>query len=98
MSESDKKSRLKALIIYFSATGNTEKVANAIRETLEEEKVKVKLIKVQDAAGEELYDYDLVFLGTPSHSFLPAQPVMQFISNKMKLHGLILSLISAFVN
>jgi len=78
--------RLEALIIYFSATGNTEKVANAIRETLKEEKVKVNLLKVQDAAGEELYGYNLVFLGTPSYSFLPAKPIMDFINTKMKLH------------
>lgn len=86
MNETNRKSWLNALIIYFSATGNTEKVANAIWETLKEEKVKVNLLKVQDAAEEELYDYNLVFLGTPSHSFLPAQPVMHFINNKMKLH------------
>ena len=86
MNETGKKSRLNVLIIYFSATGNTEKVANAIWETLKEEKVKVNLLKVQDAAEEELYDYNLVFLGTPSHSFLPARPIMHFINNKMKLH------------
>jgi len=86
LNENDEKSRLNVLIIYFSATGNTEKVANAIWETLEEEKVNVNILKVQDAAEEELYDYNLVFLGTPSHSFLPAQPVMHFINNKMKLH------------
>lgn len=86
MNETNRKSQLNALIIYFSATGNTEKVANAIWGTLKEEKVKVNLLKVQDAAEEELYDYNLVFLGTPSHSFLPAQPVMHFINNKMKLH------------
>jgi len=86
LNETDKKSQLNVLIIYFSATGNTGKVANTIWETLKEEKVKVNLLKVQDAAEEELYDYNLVFLGTPSHSFLPAQPVMHFINNKMKLH------------
>lgn len=86
MNETDKKSQLNVLIIYFSATGNTGKVANTIWETLKEEKVKVNLLKIQDAAEEELYDYNLVFLGTPSHSFLPAQPVMHFINNKMKLH------------
>ena len=86
MNEPTRKSQLNALIIYFSATGNTEKVANAIWETLKEEKVRVNLLKVQDAAEEELYDYNLVFLGTPSYSFLPAQPVMHFINNKMKLH------------
>ena len=86
LNKTDKESQLNALIIYFSATGNTENVAKAIWETLKEEKVEVNLLKIQDAAEEELYDYDLVFLGTPSHSFLPAQPVMRFISDKMKLH------------
>jgi len=86
LNENNRKSQMNALIIYFSTTGNTEKVATAIWETLKEEKVKVNLLKVQDAAEEELYDYNLVFLGTPSHSFLPAQPVMNFINNKMKLH------------
>jgi len=86
MTGTDSESRLKALIIYFSATGNTEKVADTIREALDENKVKVKLLKVQDAKGEELYDYDLIFLGTPSFAFLPAQPVINFIKDKMKLH------------
>ncbi len=86
MTGTDSESRLKALIVYFSATGNTTKVADTIGEALNEKKVKVKMLKVQDAAGEELYDYDLIFLGTPSYSFLPAQPVMNFIKDKMKLH------------
>ena len=76
----------KALIIYFSATGNTEKVANIILDTLKETGIDGKLLKVQDATEEELYDYDMVFLGTPSYSFLPAKPIMDFVSKKMKLH------------
>lgn len=79
--------KMKALVIYYSATGNTKKVADAIRESLLEEKVESTLLKVQDASGEELYDYDLVFLGSPSFQFLPAEPVMRFIKDKMKLHG-----------
>ena len=86
MNENKIKSQLNVLIIYFSATGNTEKVANTIRETLKEENANVNLLKVQDATEEELYDYNLVFLGTPSYSFLPAQPVMHFINSKMKIH------------
>lgn len=86
MTETDKESQLNALIIYFSATGNTGKVADTIRETLGEKNVKVKMLKVQDANGEELYDYDLIFMGSPSYSFLPAQPVMNFIKDKMKIH------------
>jgi flavodoxin len=84
--KSTPESVMKALVIYYSATGNTEKVAHAIHESLLEAKVKTTLLKVQDASGEELYDYDLVFLGSPSFEFLPAAPVMRFIKNKMNLH------------
>ena len=84
--ESKNEGKLKALVVYFSGTGNTEKVANAIRNGLEKEKVKPTLLKVQEAAREELYDYDLVFLGSPNYEWLPAQPVMRFIQEKMQLH------------
>jgi len=85
--ESTNEQKLKALVVYYSATGNTRKVADTIHESLLEEKVESRLLRVQDASGEELYDYDLVFLGSPSYQFLPAEPVMRFIKDKMKLHG-----------
>jgi flavorubredoxin len=78
---------LKALIIYWSATGNTEKVAGAIQQSLVREGIATVVKKVADAAPEELYDYDLVCLGAPSYSFQPPEPVQRFIKDKMRLHG-----------
>jgi flavodoxin len=78
--------KLKALVVYYSATGNTKKVADAIHDGLLSEKVDSVLCTVQDAAGREFYDYDLVFLGSPSIEFLPAAPVMRFIKDKLNLH------------
>ena len=86
MNQTHKKSELRALVIYFSATGNTKKVANTISDALQEQNVKVTLLEVGDASKEELYDYDLVFLGSPSFQCLPAKPVMNYIDEKMKLH------------
>jgi flavodoxin len=85
--ESRGEHKLKALTAYYSATGNTKKVAEAIHEGLLNERVKSTLCTVQDASRGELYDYDLVFLGSPSIQFLPAEPVMRFIKDKMKVHG-----------
>lgn len=75
---------LKALIIYWSGTGNTEKVANVIQRSLEQEKVKTTLSKIKEAAEEDLYGYDLVFLGSPSFMWAPPQPVQRFVKAKMK--------------
>ena len=80
-------SELKTLIIYWSATGNTEKVANAIRRSLSREEVKPILKNITEAIDEELYEYDLVFLGSPSHQWLPAEPVQHFIREKLNHHG-----------
>jgi len=77
---------LKALVVYYSGTGNTRKVADAIQESLLNQKVESTLLRVQDASEKELYDYDLVFLGSPSIEFLPAQPMMRYVKDKMNLH------------
>ena len=69
----------KALIIYFSSTGNTRKVALAIKKGLEEKGMEVTVRKVSEAADVKLFDYDLVCFGSPVlHSFLPP-PVARYI-------------------
>jgi flavodoxin len=72
----------KALIIYYSMTGNTAKVALAIEESLRKAGLEPIVKKVSEAYEEELYDYDLVFLGTPVIHGLPPHPVMRFILEK----------------
>ena len=84
--ESGHERNLKALIVYFSATGNTRKVADAIHQGLLSERVESTLCSVQDAGEKEFYDYDLVFLGSPSIEFLPAEPMMRYIKERLNLH------------
>jgi len=74
----------KALIVYWSATGNTEKVALAIQRGIKRGGLEPIVKKVSEARGEELYDYHLVCFGTPVHHSLPPQPVMRFIDEKGK--------------
>lgn len=87
MNAAKNESGLQALVIYWSATGNTEKVANSIVQTLAEKTINTTLKKIGDATGEELYNYDLVFMGTPSYQFLPPEPVQRFVKNQMKIHN-----------
>ncbi|MFH0847497.1 MAG: flavodoxin domain-containing protein [Chloroflexota bacterium] len=83
----NKGSPLRSLIIYWSATGNTEKVAETIQESLGQENVAITLLKVADADKEDLYAYDLVFLGAPPYQFLPPEPVIRFVKEKMRFYS-----------
>jgi flavodoxin len=67
---------LKTLVTYFSITGNTKKVAEAIYETLEGDRE----IKTIDECS-ELNDYNLVFIGFPVHSHSVPNKVEPFLKN-----------------
>lgn len=71
-----------ALIIYWSKTGNTEKVANAIKQGLEEIDVQVTLKKPEEAEGIDYFDFDLVCVGAPSYSWHPPEPMTNFLKKK----------------
>jgi flavodoxin len=54
---------MKALITYYSDTGNTEKVAQAIADAVDFDKDVRKISDVADWTG-----YDIVFIGFPVHA------------------------------
>jgi multimeric flavodoxin WrbA len=70
------------IIIYWSKTGNTEKVALAIREGLQEGGANVLLKRVEDAGNVDFFDYDLVCIGFPSYQWSPPQPMDRFLKDK----------------
>jgi multimeric flavodoxin WrbA len=71
-----------AIIVYWSKTGNTEKVALAIQEGLEEAGAEVILKRVEDAGNVDFYDYDLVCIGFPSYQWSPPKPMDEFLNAK----------------
>jgi flavorubredoxin len=78
---------MKALIVYWSATGNTELVAGTIDETLKKLSVNAEIVKVSEAAEKDFYNYDLIFFGVPPYQFTVPEPVTRFIKAKMKFHS-----------
>jgi len=69
-----------AIIIYWSKTGNTEKVALAIQDGLKEAGADVLLKGVEDAGDVDFYAYDLVCIGFPSYQWRPPEPIDEFLS------------------
>jgi len=67
------------LIIYYSRTGNTQKVAFAIERGLRKEGLEPTIKNVSEASDEDYYDHDLVCFGTPCLHALPPPPVMKLM-------------------
>ncbi len=64
----------KTLVTYFSLTGNTQKIAAAIFESLPEPKVMRELKET-----EKVDEFDLVFIGFPVHSHSVPIKVEKFL-------------------
>jgi flavodoxin len=65
---------MKVLVAYYSQTGNTKKVAQAISEVIKTDK---NLMEIKDI--DSLEDYDLVFAGFPLHYGRPAKAAKNFL-------------------
>jgi flavodoxin/ferredoxin len=76
---------LKCLIIYFSQTGNTEKIAKAIQTGVKQAAGNCDLLEMRNANPLRLGDYDLIGIGSPVMGADPAN-VGDFV-NKMRFVG-----------
>ena len=69
-------------IIYDSKTGNTEKVALAIRDGLQKGGLEVLIEKVDNAQYIDFFDYDLICIGSPSYMWHPLDSINKFLATK----------------
>ena len=73
----------KAVIIYWSKTGNTEKVAQSIKEGLNDACVDVSLLRTDEADEVDYFDYDLVCVGFPSYGWQPPKPMDDLLKKNL---------------
>jgi hypothetical protein len=73
---------MRAAVVYWSRTGNTEKVAHTILQTLEARQVDVTYQSVEEAADLDWFGYDLLCLGFPSYGWSPPKPVDGWLKAK----------------
>ncbi len=70
---------MKILHLYFSTTGNTQKVAAQVDRTLHQLGHEVETVQVAKAAEPDLLAYDLIFMGSGVYSWLPGKPLVELI-------------------
>jgi menaquinone-dependent protoporphyrinogen IX oxidase len=73
----------RAVVLYWSQTGNTEKVATSIEHGLKQGGVDTTLRKIQEAQDVDFFDYDLVCFGVPSYSWHPPKPADEYLKAKL---------------
>ncbi|MCW4006329.1 MAG: flavodoxin domain-containing protein [Candidatus Bathyarchaeota archaeon] len=72
-----------ALVLYSSHTGNTQKIAQALKEGIEEAGMQVTCKKVDAQTDVNYFDYDLICIGTPSLQWSPSKPLDDLLKRKM---------------
>lgn len=77
----------KVLIVYYSKSGNTEKMAQLIAEGVKRENVGVSVKPVQNTKVEELLDYDGVIIGSPTYYGSMAAEIKKLIDESDKFYG-----------
>jgi hypothetical protein len=76
---------MKILNLYFSSTGNTEKVARQITVTAEKAGHEVDTVKIagDKDAEVDLLLYDFVFIGSGVYQWLPGKALQEFINARL---------------
>jgi flavodoxin/Fe-S-cluster-containing hydrogenase component 2 len=69
---------LKCVVVYFSQTGNTEKIANAIQTGVKRMAGHCDIFKIKEANPKRLHEYDLIGLGSPVFN---VENMWSFINN-----------------
>jgi len=78
---------MKALIVYDSVYGNTEKIARAVAEAITPSG-EVKVLGVGEANPSELASTDLLIVGSPTHAGRPTPAVQALLNKVPKLQGI----------
>jgi flavodoxin len=73
----------KAIIVYDTKFGNTEKIAKSLASGMKEQGIEVECVKVEKVQINKLKDYDLLAIGGPTHGFGMSKPIKDFV-DKLK--------------
>jgi hypothetical protein len=74
---------MKILNLYFSSTGNTEKVADRITATAAKLGHQIDALKIIGDTDIDLLSYDVIFVGSGVYQWLPGKGLQEFIQKRL---------------
>jgi NAD(P)H dehydrogenase (quinone) len=76
-----------ALVIYYSRTGNTKKMAESVAEGLKKEGLGAVIKDVKDVEVDELLKYEAIVVGSPTYYGTMAAEIKRLLDDSVKFHG-----------
>ena len=77
----------KILIIYYSRSGNTKKMASLVEAGVTAEGMDVALKDVSKTKAKELLDYDGIIIGSPTYYGTMAAEIKKLLDDSVTFHG-----------
>jgi NAD(P)H dehydrogenase (quinone) len=77
----------KVLVIYFSQSGNTKKMAESVTEGIKKEGVEAIIKDVADVQAEELLKYEGIVIGSPTYYGTMSAEIKRLLDDSVSFHG-----------
>jgi NAD(P)H dehydrogenase (quinone) len=77
----------RVLVCYYSASGNTEKMAKKIHEVIGKEGLEADLKKAEDIDADAFLGYDGIVIGSPTYYGSMAWQVKKLFDESVRFHG-----------
>ena len=77
----------RALVIYYSRSGNTKKMAESIVEGMKNEGLNAVLKDVKDVTAAELLEYQAIIIGSPTYYGTMAADIKKLLDESVQFHG-----------
>ena len=77
----------KAIVIYYSRTGNTKEMAEITAKSMNEADLQTECKSVSDIEVQDLLNYDAIVVGSPTYYGHMAGPIKQLFDDSVAFHG-----------
>jgi NAD(P)H dehydrogenase (quinone) len=77
----------KGLVVYFSKSGNTKKMAEIISKSMNDSGLPTECKSVEKAGVDDLLAADAIVMGSPTYYGQMAAPLMQLFTDSVGKHG-----------
>jgi flavorubredoxin len=83
---------MKAIVLFDTLYGNTEKIANSLAKGLQQTAIKAEYVNIKaivdgkEVIVDKLTEYDLLVLGAPTQYFTASKPLKEFLERMKHLN------------